>query len=84
MSDKLKAIVAALASALAIVNTVMQHYQPPAGTDPAALDWRTIAVQVAIPLLVYFVPNLPEGFAEFLQTMRSASTTPREPLPPSN
>jgi hypothetical protein len=66
VSNKLKAIVAALASLLAIVNTVVQHYQPPAGTESVALDWRTIAAQIAIPLLVYFVPNLPKGWQQLL------------------
>jgi hypothetical protein len=71
VSNKLKAIVAALASVLAIVNTVLAHYQPPAGTDPAALDWRTIAAQVAVPILVYFVPNLPKGLLEAISSVQS-------------
>ena len=76
MSNKLKAVVAAIASALAIINTVVQHYQPPAGTDPAALDWRTIAAQVAIPLLVYFVPNLPKGWQQALALLSGERAAP--------
>jgi hypothetical protein len=60
MIDKLKAVVAALMSALAVANTVLAHYQPPAGAAAEALDWRTIVAELLIPLLVYLVPNLPK------------------------
>lgn len=54
MSGALKAVVAALAAALVIIQALLTR-----GGPILPSDWQTIVDALLGPILVYFVPNIP-------------------------
>jgi hypothetical protein len=68
VSGALKAVVAALAAALVIVQSLLTR-----GGPIVPSDWQTIADALLGPILVYFVPNIPTSPKPIIPAMPQKS-----------
>jgi hypothetical protein len=55
VNNALKTVVASIVALVGIIDTVVSN-----GGVMTSLDWRNIVDLVVVPVLVYFVPNIPK------------------------